>query len=169
VELIDTKNKRKMEKRTISHADILEIISMTAATVHCFAKGEISRNVAIGYIESNTSIRREFKEAIKLVIDELSSPEGSDYDIDKVYETSLPFYTILSIKEGRGFISMKFSFNDIEYKASLERDRKCATFLCERITGYEPDILVAVWDEKPEDVNLQKLMECVRDVIVHLK
>lgn len=158
-----------MEKRTISHADILEIISMTAATVHCFAKGEISKNVAIDYIESNTSIRKEFKEAIKLVIEELSSPEGSDYDIDKVYEASLPFYNILSIEEGRGFISMKFSFNDVEYTASLEEDRDCATFLCERITGYNPGILVAVWDEKFEDVNLQKLMECVRDVIAHLK
>lgn len=158
-----------MERKTISHADILEIISMTAATVHCFAKGEISKNVAIDYIESNTSIRKEFKEAIKLVIEELSSPEGSDYDIDKVYETSLPFYNILSIKEGRGFISMKFSFNDVEYTASLEEDIDCATFLCERITGYDPGILVAVWDEKSEDVNLQKLMECVRDVIAHLK
>lgn len=158
-----------MEKRTISHADILEIISMTAATVHCFAKGEISKNVAIDYIESNTSIRKEFKEAIKLVIEELSSPEGSDYDIDKVYEAPLPFYNILSIKEGKRFISMKFSFNDVEYKASLEEDVYCATFLCERITGYDPDILVAVWDEKSEDVNLQKLMECVRDVIAHLK
>jgi hypothetical protein len=158
-----------MEKRTISYADIAEIISMTAATVHCFAKGEISKNVAIDYIESSTSIRREFKEAIKLVIDELSSPEGSDYDIDKVYEAPLPFYNILSIKEGKGFISMKFSFNDVEYLASLEEDIDCATFLCERIVGYDPTILVAVWDEKPEDVNLQKLMECVRDVIAHLK
>lgn len=77
-----------MERKTISYADILEIISMTAATVHCFAKGEISKNVAIDYIESSTSIRREFKEAIKLVIEELSSPKGSDYDIDKVYKTS---------------------------------------------------------------------------------
>lgn len=158
-----------MGRKTISHADILEIISMTAATVHCFAKGEISKNVAIDYIESSTSLRREFKEAIKLVIDELSSHEGSDYDIDKVYKTSLPFYNILSIKEGKGFISMKFSFNDVDYIASLEEDRDCATFLCERITGYGTGILVAVWDEKSEDVNLQKLMECVRDVIAHLK
>lgn len=64
---------------------------------------------------------------------------------------------------------MKFSFNDVEYLASLEEDIDCATFLCERIVGYDPTILVAVWDEKPEDVNLQKLMECVRDVIAHLK
>lgn len=158
-----------MEKRTISHDDILEVISMTAATVYCFAKGEISKNVAIDYIESSTSIRKEFKEAIKLVIEELSSPEGSDYDIDKVYEASLPFFNILSIKEDNGTISMKFSFNDIEYTASLEEDIDCATFMCERITGYDPDILVAMWDEKSEDVNFQKLMECVENVITHLK
>ena len=165
-----TKNtQNKMEKRTISHDDISEIISMTAATVYCFAKGEISKNVAIDYIESNASIRKEFKEAIKLVIEELSSPEGSDYDIDKAYEESSPFYNILSIEKGRGFISMKFSFNDVDYIASLEEDVDCATFLCERITGYEPDILVAMWDVKSEDVNFQKLMECVENVIAHLK
>lgn len=157
-----------MEKRTISHADILEIISTTAATVHCLAKREISKNVALDYVESNTSIRKEFKEAIKLVIEELSSPEGSDYDIDKVYKTSLPFYNILSIKEDKGFISMKFSFNDVDYIASLEEDRDCATFFCERNTGYNPNILIAMWEESLEDVNLQKLMECVRDVIIHL-
>lgn len=157
-----------MEKRTISHDDISEIISMTAATVYCFAKGELSKSVAIDYIESSTSIRKEFKEAIKLVIEELSSPEGSDYDIDKVYEASLPFYNILSIKEDNGIVSMKFSFNDVEYIASLEADKDCATFFCERNTGYSPNILVAMWDESIEDINLQKLMECVRDVITHL-
>lgn len=158
----------KMEKRTISHDDISEIISMTAETVYCFAKGKISKNVALDYIESNTSIRREFKEAIKLVIDELSSPEGSDHDIDKVYETSLPFYNILSINENKGAISIKFSFNDTEYIASLEEDIDCATFFCERNTGYNPNILIAMWEERLEDVNLQKLMECIQDVITHL-
>lgn len=157
-----------MEKRTISHDDISEIISMTAATVYCFAKGEISKNVALDYIESNSSIRREFKEAIKLVIDELSSTGGSDHDIDKVYEASLPFYNILSINKSKGAVSMKFSFNDTEYIASLEADKECATFFCERNTGYNPNILIAMWEEELEDVNLQKLMECVQNVITHL-
>ena len=165
-----------MERKTISHADISEIISMTAATVHCLAKGEISKNVAIDYIESSTSIRKEFKEVIKLVIEELSSPEGSDYDIDKVYEAPLPFYNMLSIDEMEGKVRMKFSFKDNVYVACLERDviltgdtTTCAEFWCERITGYYPNILVACWEEKNEDVDLQKLMECVRDVVAHLK
>lgn len=158
----------KMEKRTISHDDISEIIIMTAATVHCFTKGELTKEIALKYIEES-SIKEEFKKEIQLVIEELSeeSPKGSDLDIDKIYKTC-PFYNILTIEEKDGNISMKFSFNDTEYIASLEADKECATFFCERNTGYNPNILIAMWEESLEDINLQKLMECVRDVIAHL-
>ena len=157
-----------MEKRTISHADISEIIIMTAATVHCFTKGELTKEVALKYIEES-SIMKEFKKEIQLVNEELSeeSPKGSDLDIDKVYK-ACPFYNILTLNEKDGNISMKFSFKDTEYIASLEADKECATFFCERNTGYSPNILIAMWEESLEDINLQKLMECVRDVIAHL-
>ena len=157
----------KMEKKTISHADILEIISMTAATVNCFVKGEISKKVALEYI-NDSNVRDEFKEPIRLVIEELSkdSPEGSDYDIDKVYHSN-PFYSILRIYENNGLIFMEFEYENKDYRATIEEDRDGVYFVCERLTGYS-EILEAMWDLSKGDVNLQKLMECVNETIPHL-